>query len=235
VKVSWSRKHYAYAYFVTSQWRQTVLRVLDLPTYAVRCPHVTHNAIDSLQGDQKVGINITGWSKSWYDSYRALKKLVWILQGDQKVGMKILQGDQKVGMNITGWSKSWYEYYSVIKKLICILRGVKKVGINITGRPKVGMNNRVIKKLICILRGDQKVGMTITGWSKVGMNITGWSKSWYVYYGLIKKLVWIIQGDQKSWYEYYRVIKKLVWILQGDQEVGMNITGWSKMNKKVRS
>jgi hypothetical protein len=24
----------------------------------------------------------------------------------------------------------------------------------------------------------------------------------------------------------------LVWILQGDQKVGMNITGWSKMNKK---
>jgi hypothetical protein len=34
--------------------------------------------------------------------------------------------------------------------------------------------------LVWILQGDQKVGMYITGWSK----------SWYVYYGVIKKLVW---------------------------------------------
>jgi hypothetical protein len=90
------------------------------------------------------------------------------------------------------------------------------------------------------------------------MNITGRSKSWYVHYGVIKKLLWILQGDQKlvwilqgdqkvgmnitgwskSWYEYYSAIKKLVWILQvdkklvwilqGDQKVAMNITGWSK-------
>jgi hypothetical protein len=60
-----------------------------------------------LQVDQKVSINIRGWSKSWYEYYRVIKKLVWILHGDQKVGM-----------NITGWSKSWYVYYGVIKKLV---------------------------------------------------------------------------------------------------------------------
>jgi hypothetical protein len=83
------------------------------------------------------------------------------------------------------------------------------------------------KKLVWILQGDQKVRMNIKGDHKVGMNITGRSKSWYVYYGVIKKLVWIV-GRPKSWYEYYGAIKKLVWILQGDQKVSMNITGWSK-------
>jgi hypothetical protein len=37
-----------------------------------------------LRGDQKVGMNITGRPKSWYEYYG------------------VLQGDQKVGMNITG-------------------------------------------------------------------------------------------------------------------------------------
>jgi hypothetical protein len=55
-------------------------------------------------------MNITGQPKSWYKYYRVIKKLVWILQGNQKVGM-----------NITGWSKSWYVYYGVIKKLVWIL------------------------------------------------------------------------------------------------------------------
>jgi hypothetical protein len=38
-------------------------------------------------------------TKSWYEYYRAIKKLVWILQGDQKVGMNIT-GRAKVVMNI---------------------------------------------------------------------------------------------------------------------------------------
>jgi hypothetical protein len=42
------------------------------------------------------------------------------------------------------------------------------------------------KKLVCIYESDQKVGM----------NITVWSNFWYVYYGLIKKLEWLLQGDQ---------------------------------------
>jgi hypothetical protein len=42
-----------------------------------------------LQGDQKVGMNITGRPKGWYVYYGVIKQLVWILQGDQKVGMNI--------------------------------------------------------------------------------------------------------------------------------------------------
>jgi hypothetical protein len=50
---------------------------------------VTKNLVWILQGDQKFGMNITVWSKSWYEYYRLIKKFVWILQGDQKVGMNI--------------------------------------------------------------------------------------------------------------------------------------------------
>jgi hypothetical protein len=55
-------------------------------------------------------MNITERPKSWYEYYRVVKKLVWILQGDKKVGM-----------NITWWSKSWYVYfqcYPVMKHVI---------------------------------------------------------------------------------------------------------------------
>jgi translation initiation factor IF-1 len=103
-----------------------------------------------LEGDQKVGMNITGWSKSCYEYYRATKKVVWILQGDHKVSVNIT-GWSKVGMNITGWSKSCNEYYRMIKKLVWILQGDQKVAQNITGRPISWYEYyRVIKELICI-------------------------------------------------------------------------------------
>jgi hypothetical protein len=96
-------------------------------------------------------MNITGWSKSWYEYYRVMKNLVWILQGEQKVGM-----------NITGWSKSWYKNYRMINKLICIIRGDQKL---------VCKYYMVIKMLVWILQDEQRVGM----------NIIEWSKSWYEY------------------------------------------------------
>jgi hypothetical protein len=84
--------------------------------------------------------------KSWYEYYRVIKKLPWILQCDQKVGM-----------NITGRQKSRYEYYRATNKLVWILQGDQKVGMNIlplqnpTGWSKTLYEyNRLIKKLICI-------------------------------------------------------------------------------------
>jgi hypothetical protein len=68
-----------------------------------------------LQGDQKVGMNITGRPQSWYKYYRVIENLVWILQGDQKADMYI-----------KGLSKSWYEYYMATKKLVWIIKGDQK-------------------------------------------------------------------------------------------------------------
>jgi translation initiation factor IF-1 len=93
--------------------------------------------------------------------YTDRNKLVWILRGDQQVGM-----------NITGRPKSWYEYYRVIKKLVWILQGDQKVGMDITGWSKSWYEYyRVIKKFVWILQGDQKVGMNITGLSKIKQRV----------------------------------------------------------------
>jgi hypothetical protein len=84
--------------------------------------------------------------KSCYEYYRVIKKL-----------LRILQGDQKVVMNITGRTITCYKYYRVIKKLVWILQGNQRVATNITGWSKIVMN----------ITGWSKVVMNITGWSKI--------------------------------------------------------------------
>jgi hypothetical protein len=107
--------------------------------YVVCLCSATKNLVCILQGDQKVGMHATGWSESWYEYYRVIKKLLWILLGDQKVGT-----------NITGRPKYWYEYYRVTKKVVWILQGDQKICMNITGWSQ---------KLQWILQADQKAGI----------------------------------------------------------------------------
>jgi hypothetical protein len=94
---------------------------------------VPHTKKDSSQIRQKITrkirSNIRPGPVTSEPRDRVIKKLVWILKGDQKFDMYI-----------TGLSKSWYEYYRATKKLVWILQGDQNVVMNITGWSKMNKN-----------------------------------------------------------------------------------------------
>jgi hypothetical protein len=155
-------------------------------------------------------------------------------------------------MNITGWSKSWYEYFA-LKNPVSDGVWTRDLEYQRPVRQPIDHRSRLAKLSFMLAyinmaphskKDSSQIRQTITRTIRSRIRpgpVTSEPRD-----RLIKKLVWILQGDQKlicilrgdqkvcmniterpkSWYEYYGVIKKLVWILQGDQKVGRNVTGW---------